>query len=137
MRFGLHTAIGIAALALAVTALLVAGCGSSSKPAYCSATKNLNSAVDTLKNDATSANISALQSDLSKVEADANAVVSSAKKDFPSQTSAIDSSVSSLKTSIDKLSSPSPEQLLALVPQIGGALNAVQSFSNATSSSCK
>ena len=98
-------------LALIATALVAAGCGSSSsKPAYCSNVSSLQQSVDDLRNiQLQSGALSTLQTDLQKVQNNANAVVSSAKADFPSETSALKSSVSSLSDSIQQLpSSPTP-----------------------------
>ena len=86
-------------LALIATALVAAGCGGSSKPAYCSNVSDLQQSVDDLKNiQLKSGALSTLQTDLQKVQNNADAVVSSAKQDFPSQTSALKSSVRAFQT---------------------------------------
>ena len=129
----------IVPVALAATALLAAGCGgSSSKPDYCSNVSDLQSSVDTLKSvNLGSDSLSNVQTDVNQVENDANAVVSSAKADFPDETSALDSSVTSLSNAIKQLpASPSPQQLLALAPQISGTVTAAQNLNDATSSAC-
>ena len=57
--------------------------------------------------------------------------------DFPSETSAVESSVSSLSTAIQKLpSSPTPQQLAAVVPEINSTVTASQDLQSATSSAC-
>jgi hypothetical protein len=126
------------AVALAATALFVVGCGSSSKPAYCSNVSNLQTSVDALKNVQLGSNtISTLQTDLQKVQTNANAVVSSAKQDFPTQTSALESSVTTLSNSIKALPpAPTAEQLVPIAPQIASAVTAVQNLKSATSSAC-
>jgi outer membrane murein-binding lipoprotein Lpp len=125
-------------LALAVAGLVAAGCGSSSKPAYCSNVSDLQSSVDTLKGvQLQSGVLSTVRTDLQTVQTNADAVVSSAKADFPSQTSALESSVSSLSSTIQKLpSSPTPQQLAALVPKIDGTVTAAQDLQSATSAAC-
>ena len=94
-------------MALAALALVAAGCGSSSKPAYCSDVTDLQNSVNSLKSvQLQSGAVSTLKTDVQKVQTNANAVVSSAKQDFPSQTSALQSSVSSLSTSVQALPRP-------------------------------
>jgi hypothetical protein len=57
--------------------------------------------------------------------------MSSAKADFPDETSALESSVSTLSTSVNQLpASPTPEQLLALAPQITSAFNAADELNS-------
>ena len=137
MKVRLHVVLTLA-VALAAAALVAAGCGGSSKPAYCSNVSDLQQSVSDLKSvQPNSAIVSTLQTDLQKVQSNANAVVSSAKQDFPNQTSALESSVSSLSTSIKQLPpSPTPQQLFALAPQINSVVTAAQGFSSATSSAC-
>jgi hypothetical protein len=125
-------------LVLAAAGSVVAGCGGSDKPAYCSNVSDLQSSVDTLKGvQLESGVLSTLQTDLQNVQTNANAVVSSAKADFPNETSALESSVSSLAKTIEKLpSSPTPQQLLAVAPKISSTVTAAQDLQSATSSAC-
>jgi len=124
---------------LVAVALIAAGCGSSSKPAYCSNVSELKKSVEELKSvQLTSGVLSTLQADVSKVHSNAEAAVSSAKQDFPSQTSALNSSVSSLSTAVKKLpANPTPPQLLALTAEIAAVVNAGKELSSATSSACE
>jgi hypothetical protein len=126
------------AVALAAVALVAAGCGGDDKPEYCSNVSDLKQSVDDLKSvQLDSGVLSTVQTDVQKVQSNANAVVSSAKQDFPTETTALESSVSILFTSINKLPpSPTPQQLLALVPQIRSVGTAAQGLSGATSSAC-
>jgi hypothetical protein len=128
----------IPVVALAVAALAAAGCGSSSKPAYCSNVTDLENSVNSLKSVSLGSDtVSTLKTDLQKVQTNANAVVSSAKQDFPSQTSALQSSVSALLNSINALPpSPTPQQLLPLAPQVASAVSAADGLKSATSSAC-
>ena len=126
-------------LALIATALVAAGCGSSSsKPAYCSNVSSLQQSVDDLGNiQLQSGALSTLQTDLQKVQNNADAVVSSAKADFPSQTSALKSSVTALSNSIKQLpASPTPQQLIPLGMEIRSTVTAAKNLSSATSSAC-
>ena len=137
MKVRLHL-VPTLALALSAAALVAAGCGGDDKPDYCSNVSDLQQSVDDLKSvQPDSSVVSTLQTDVQKVQSNANAVVSSAKQDFPNQTSALESSVSSLSTSIKQLPpSPTPQQLVALVPQINSVVTAAQGLSSATSSAC-
>jgi hypothetical protein len=126
------------AVALPAASLVAAGCGGDDKPEYCSNVSDLQQSVDDLKSvQPDSAVVSTLQTDLQKVQSNANAVVSSAKQDFPTETTALESSVSILSTAINKLPpSPTPQQLVALVPQIRSVVTAAQGLSGATRSAC-
>ena len=128
----------IASVVLAAAALLAVGCGSDDKPAYCSDVSDLQSSVNDLKNvQLNSDAVSTVQTDLQKIQTNANAVVSSAKQDFPNETSALASSVSTLSTAIKKLpSSPTAQQLAALVPDINSTVTAAKNLSSATKSAC-
>ena len=126
-------------VALAALALLVAGCGGSSKPAYCSNVSDLEGSIAEIKGiELDSGAISTLQADLEKVKTNADAVVSSAKQDFPSETSALKSSVSSLSTAVNQLPpTPTPQQLLALTSGIESTVTAAKELSSATESACE
>jgi hypothetical protein len=128
----------VTVLVALAAALVATGCGGSDEPAYCSDVSDLQSSVDTLKSvQLQSGVLSTLQTDLQAVQTNADAVVSSAKADFPSQTSALESSVSNLSSAIQKLpSSPTPQQLAALVPKISSTVTAAQGLQSATSSAC-
>ncbi len=124
-------------VALAAVALVAAGCGGSSKPAYCSDVSDLQQSVTDLKSVVRLNGGDDIALELQTVQTNANAVVSSAKADFPSQTSALQSSVSSLATTIQKLpSSLTPGQLATLVPKIDSTVTAAQDLQSATSSAC-
>ena len=137
MKVRLHVVLSLAA-ALAVAALVAAGCGGSSKPDYCSDVSDLQQSVNDLKGvQLQSGALSTIQTDVQKVQSNATAVVSSAKQDFPSQTSALQSSVSTLSATINALpQSPTAQQLVPLVPQIRSVGTAAQNLSNATNSAC-
>ena len=130
----------IALIGLALTAgvlLAGAGCGGDDKPSYCSDVSDLQSSVEDLKNFDLSSGVSGLSSELSTIESQATTAVSSAKQDFPSETSAVDSSISTLKSGVEELpSSPSPQQVLGLAPDVAGVVKSVQDFQSATSSKC-
>lgn len=120
------------AFAAAITAVALAGCGSS-KPAYCTDRTNLQNSVKGL----TSAGVSGLKAQLQKIQSDATAVVNSAKGDFPNETSAITSSVDALKTSLAALpSSPSAAQVATVTQDAASVVSSVKNFVDASNSKC-
>lgn len=117
--------------------LAATGCGSSSKPAYCTSRANLESSIKGLTDLSVSSGLSGLQAQLTKIQSNADALVSSAKSDFPNETSAIKSSVTALADTIKAFpSSPSPNEIATLARQAAGAVTAVQNFYNSTRSNC-
>lgn len=127
----------VSALVALVAAVLVAGCGSSSKPSYCSVT-NLENSVKALPSTNVIANgTSALKSAFSNIENDAKTVISSAKSDFPTETSALSTSVDSLSSTLEGLKgSPSAATLAALAGQVSAVVTAADNFKSATHSKC-
>ena len=99
-RVAMRTAVAAVA---AGTLIALAGCGSSSKPAYCSDRTNLENSVKNLPTVTSSSGVSGLKSQLTTIESDATAVVNSAKSDFPSQTSAVKTSVDALQSAVNAL----------------------------------
>ena len=115
----------------------LAGCGGSSKPAYCSDRSNLESSVKGLTALTLSSGISGLKTQLTTIQSDATKVVSSAKSDFPSQTSAIKSSVAALQSAVKALPThPSATQLGAVATAAASVVSSVKSFTDVTSSNC-
>ena len=118
--------------------LLLAACGGSSKPSYCSSVSNLEKSVQSLKSvNVISSGTSGLKSALEKVENSAKSVVSSAKSDFPTETGAVSDSINALATSVKQLSgTPSAGQIAQIATQAGATVNAVTNFVNSTKSKC-
>lgn len=138
-RVGAGRLVAVVPVAMVVAVALVAaaGCGGSSKPAYCSDRSSLQDSVKGLTSAATSGGISGLQSQISTIQSDATALVKSAKSDFPSQTSAIKTSVDTLAGAVKALpSSPSTSQIAAIAVDASSVVSSVKSFSDATSSKC-
>ena len=122
---------------LATVAVVVAGCGGSSKPAYCSDLSTLKSDVKDVSVPTSSSDVSELKSQFKTIQSDATALVNSAKSDFPSETSAIKSSVDTLASAVKALpSSPSTTQIAAVVSDAAAVASSVNSFSDAASSKC-
>jgi hypothetical protein len=128
----------VAAACLAAAGLVgLAGCGGSSKPAYCSDRSNLESSIKGLTSLNASSGISGLKTQLTTIQSDAAKLVSSAKGDFPSQTSAIKSSVAALQSAVKALPShPSATQLGPVATAAASVVSSVKSFMDATSSNC-
>jgi hypothetical protein len=125
-------------LAVVGAVAVLAGCGGSSKPGYCTDRSDLESSIKGLGDvDLAGGGLNALQQQLEKVQSDAKSLVSSAKSDFPSQTSALETSISSLSDAIKQLgSSPSATQVAGLIPDVQSVTSAVKGFADATSSKC-
>jgi hypothetical protein len=125
------------AFALVVGAIAAAGCGGSSKPAYCSARTDLENAVKGLTSLNISSGVSGLEAQLRKIESAATKVVSQAKSDFANETQAIKSSVDSLVSAAKGLpSNPSAGQVAAVATDASKVVDSVKSFTDATSSKC-
>ena len=123
-------------LAAALLAAL-AGCGGSSKPAYCSDRSDLQSSVKGLSDLTASSGISGLKTQLKTIQSDANKVVSSAKSDFPSETDAITTSVDTLQSAVQAVpSSPTAKQFAPVATAAAGVVSSVKSFVDATNSKC-
>ncbi len=126
------------ALALAVATVL-AGCGGSSKPAFCSSLNDLKTSVQDLKNvDVIKNGTSGVTAALQKVQSSAKSVVSSASSDFPTQTQAISGAVTTLETTVGELkSSPTQPSLIAALPaQVSALAKSVQTFATDAKSKC-
>ena len=133
-RAAIRTAVATVAVG---TLIALAGCGSSSKPAYCSDITTLENSVKNLPSVTSSSGVSGLKSQINTIVSDANAVVSSAKSDFPSQTSAVKTSVDALQSALKALpASPSATQVAGIATDAAGVVSSVKSLTDASSSKC-
>jgi hypothetical protein len=134
-RAGMRVVFAAIAVAAAIAGT---GCGSSSKPAYCSSRSDLEQSVKDLGNvNLKTGGTSALDAQLQKVKSNATKLESSAKSDFPTETAAIQSSVSALDTAVRSLpKSPSVQELAPIAIDVKNVANAVTSFADATKSKC-
>ena len=115
----------------------LAGCGSSSKPAYCSARTSLENSIKEVTSLSPSSGISALEAAFTKIKTDANTVVSQAKSAFPSETSAIKSSVDALTSAVNALKvNPSPSHIATVASAAGNVVSSFKSFVDASKSKC-
>ena len=129
----------LALLALLIGGALIAGCGSSSKPAYCdpvtkteNAIKSLPTAEDVKKN-----GVETLKSDLSTLQQNATTAVNQAKSDFSTETTALKSSVDALANTVKQIaSSPSAQTLAQLPAQLSAVSTAGKNLQSAVSSKC-
>jgi Protein of unknown function (DUF1269) len=125
------------AMAAAVALIALAGCGSSSKPAYCSDRTNLENSIKNLPKVTSSSGISGLKTQITTIQSDATSLVNSAKSDFPTQTSAVKSSVDTLASAVKALpSSPSAAQIAPIAADSAAVVNSVNSFVDASKSKC-
>ena len=120
-----------------VVAVALAGCGGSSKPAYCSDRTDLGNSVKDLPSVTSSSGLSGLKSQITTIKTDATSLVNSAKSDFPSETSAVKSSVDTLASAVKVLpSSPSSTQIAAVGADAASVVSSVNSFVDASKSKC-
>ena len=133
-RGAMRTAIATVA---AGSLIALGGCGSSSKPAYCSDRTNLENSVKNLPSVHLQQRRQRSEITDQHDRSDANAVVSSAKSDFPTQTSAVKTSVDTLQTAVKALpSSPSATQVAAIATDAASVKSSVKSFTDASKSKC-
>ncbi len=119
------------------TLIALAGCGSSSKPAYCTDRTNLENSIKGLTSLSVSSGVSGLKSQLSTIASDATKVVNAAKSDFPTQTTAVKTSVDALQTAVKALpSSPSATQVAGIATDAASVVSSVKSFTDASKSKC-
>ncbi len=133
-RAAMRTAVAtVAAGAL----IALAGCGSSSKPAYCTDRTNLENSIKGLTSLSASSGVSGLKAQLTTIASDATSVVNAAKSDFPSQTSAVKTSVDALQGAVNALpSSPSATQVAGIASDAASVVNSVKSLTAASKSKC-
>ena len=133
-RAAMRTAV---ATVVAGALFALAGCGSSSKPAYCSDITTLENSVKNLPSVTSSSGVSGLKSQINTIVSDANSVVSSAKGDFPSQTSAVKTSVDALQSAVKALpASPSATQVAGVATDAASVVSSVKSLTDASKSKC-
>lgn len=137
MASGARRAAGLLVL-LAVGAGLIAACGGSSKPSYCSSVSSLESSIKALPStNIVATGLNGLESAVSKVQTDAQTAISAAKSDFPSETSALKSSVDTLEATVKAAaSSPSAGTIAQIPAQAAAVVTAADNFQSATKSKC-
>ncbi len=125
----------LAPLLAAASLALIAGCGGSSKPAFCD---NVSKLEQSVKNVNISEGLSSLKSQLQSIANQTKSVVSSAKSDFSTETTAMQNSLTKLETSIKSISpSPTPQQLSVVAGDAKALVDAVSNFASASKSKCQ
>jgi hypothetical protein len=139
-RHSRQVAAGWTARSVVVAALVIvalAGCGGSSKPAYCSARADLENSIKGVTSLSLSSGVSALEAQFQKVKTDANKVVTQAHGDFPTETSAIKSSVDKLTSAVDAAkANPTPAQIPKVAGAVSTVVSSVKTFMDASKSKC-
>ncbi len=133
-----HAAV-LALLALLIAGGLLAGCGSSSKPAYCSPVSKVENAVKSLPtvDDVKKNGVGTLKSAVSQLQQNATAAVNQAKSDFSSQTTALKTSVDALSTTVKQVvGKPSLQTLAQLPAELSAVSTAAKNLQTAVSSKC-
>ena len=117
-----------------ITVAALAGCGSSSKPAYCTDVTNFKNSVEQLKNDLK--NPTALPAQITKVSSTGQTALAAVKTNFATETSAVKTSLAALENSARQLTNSStrlaaataiPAQAQALVASVENLANAAKS----------
>jgi phage host-nuclease inhibitor protein Gam len=132
----------LGAIAL-TTAALLAGCGSGSKPAYCTQVTNFDDSVNTLKQvDVSPSNLSTIATDVQKVGTSSKELVSAVKTEFAPQINSMKSSVAAMEATLKELTSaPSSSTLTravtAIPAQIEALTHSAGEIQDVTKSKCK
>jgi hypothetical protein len=129
-----HRLAGLGALALVATGI-IAGCGGSSKPAYCADVTTFKNSVQQLKHVSSPSD---LVSQVKTISSTGQTAVSSVKTGFAPQTTAVKSSLSALEASVKQLSSSSTRAsaIVAIPAQAQAVVTAADNFANAAKSNC-
>ncbi len=127
----------LAALSLTAVALF-AGCGSSSKPAYCKQVSEFHSAVSTLEKEEISvSNATSVASAVEKVGTSAKALGTAVKGEFAPQISAIDSSLSAVAKSVGEATGGSLSALTQIPTEIDKLKQAASEVQQVTKNKCE
>lgn len=132
----------LATCALTTVALL-AGCGSGSKPAYCTQVTNFESSVNTLEQaEVSPSNLSTIATDVQKVGTSSKELVSAVKTEFAPQINSMKGSVAAMEATLKELASnPSSSTLSHAVTAIPAQVEALKrsagEIEDVTKSKCK
>jgi predicted PurR-regulated permease PerM len=133
------SAVVLALVALLIGGALLAGCGGSSKPAYCDPVTKVENAIKSLPTvqDVKNNGVGTLTSALSTLQQKAATAVNQAKSDFSSQTTALKNSVDALSSTVKQLTgTPSAQTLALLTAQLSAVGTAAKNLQSAVSSKC-
>ncbi len=107
---------------------LLAGCGSSSKPAYCTQVSNLKDSVETLETvEVSPSNLSAISADVQKVGTAAKELGAAVGTEFTPQITAMKSSVTALGATVTQVvTAPSSTSIAHAVSAVPAEIDAVK-----------
>lgn len=138
-RTGHRYPVVLTVLAFLIGGGMLAGCGSSSKPAYCDPVSKTENAVKSLPTvqDVKNNGVGTLKSAVATLEQNATNAINQAKNDFSSQTTALRNSLDPLSSTVKQLaSSPSAATLAQLPAQLAAVRTAAKNLQSAVSSKC-
>ncbi len=109
-------------------ALLLAGCGSSSKPAYCAQVDNFKESVKTLEDvELSPTNIGTIKTDVEKVGTSAKELKTAVGTEFEPQINAMKKSVEALGKTVESVaSSPSTSAIVTAISTAGTQIEALK-----------
>jgi hypothetical protein len=128
-----------ALLAVGAACSLLAACGSSSKPAYCSAVSDFKDALSGLTDvQITQNGVSGLTTAVGKVESSGKQLVSEAKSEFGPETTALSGSLTALGATVSQLTDSQTRKaaLVALPAQVQAVKGSFDTLSNSVASKC-
>ena len=128
-----------ALLAVLVAGVLLAGCGGSSKPAYCHPVAKTKDAVKSLPSlqEVQQKGVGTLTSALDTLKTNAMKAADAAKSDFSTQTTALKTSVDALSGTAKQLAaSPSAQTLARLAGELSAVGTAAKNLESAVSTKC-
>jgi predicted PurR-regulated permease PerM len=129
----------LAVVVLVLGGALLAGCGGSSKPAYCSAVSKVQDAIKSLPSvdDVKKNGVGTLRTAITQLQQNATNAVNQAKADFSTQTAALKTSVNALSSTVKQIAGSPSLQTLALLPnQLTAVGTAAKNLESAVSSKC-
>jgi hypothetical protein len=132
----------LTALALATAALLT-GCGSGSKPAYCTQVANFENSVNTLEEvEVSPSNLSTIATGVQKVGTSSKELVSAVKTEFAPQINSMKGSVAAIETTLRELAGTSSTSTLThavttVPPQVEALKRSASEIRDVTDSKCK
>ena len=117
----------LAAISL-IGALLLSGCGSSSKPAYCAQVKNFKESIKTLEDvELSPTNIGTIKTDVEKVGTSAKELKVAVGNEFAPQITAMEHSLDALGATVKSVaSSPSTSTIVNAISVAGTQIEALK-----------
>jgi hypothetical protein len=131
--FGSRSRLAAAGVVPLILAAVLAACGASSKPAYCSDVTNFKTAAQQLKHVSSP---SALVTQVQKVASSGQTALTAVKTAYAPQTGAVKTSLATLKNSAKQLASPSTRSaaLVAIPAQAQAVVTAADNLESAAKS---